>query len=63
MDRVDVRTDGEPATYQARVPLQCTGYYRYDVITKSEFPGVDDYTGNPGPQFWPADLDYIGQEG
>jgi cation diffusion facilitator CzcD-associated flavoprotein CzcO/short-subunit dehydrogenase len=60
---VDVRTDGEPATYQARFLYGCTGYYRYDTGYLPEFPGVDDYTGTlVHPQFWPADLDYAGKK-
>ena len=59
---VDVRIDGEPATYQARFLYSCTGYFRYDAGYLPEFPGRADFTGTVvHPQFWPADLDYAGK--
>ena len=60
---VDVRTDGEPATYQARFLYSCTGYFRYDAGYLPAFPGRDEFTGTVvHPQFWPADLDYAGKK-
>ncbi|MBD0022167.1 NAD(P)-binding protein [Gordonia pseudamarae] len=60
---VDVRVDGEPATYRARFFYSCTGYYRYDAGYLPDFPGIDDFTGTVvHPQFWPADLDYTGKK-
>ena len=48
--------------FRSRFVMMCSGYYRYDVAHRPDFPGEEFFAGPIlHPQFWPEDLDYSGK--
>ncbi len=60
---VTVEHAGQPRTLRARFLYACSGYYNYEQAHRPEFAGEADFAGRiVQPQFWPANLDYTGQQ-
>lgn len=50
-------------TWIANFVLGCTGYYNYDQGFQPNFPNQQAFKGQLiHPQFWPADLQYVGKK-
>ncbi len=60
---VEVRRDGESATFTCNFLFLCGGYYSYEGGYTPDFPGVEKFKGVlVHPQKWPEDLDYADKQ-